>query len=167
MASLDHAVGVEEQRVTGVEQQGRVLEGGVVDHSQKRAVLAAGFGCTSGPEQQWFRMAAEREGDPPAVTFAGEPQEHGGAEAVGGVLVQNLVEGCEHRAGARLADAQRAHRVPDERGDDGGLVALAAHVAEGDDPVVGTDREHVVEVAADLGAVTGRAVGGGQPHSRE
>ena len=78
------------------------------------------------------------------------------------MTVQDLVEPGQHRGGRILADAQRPQRVPHESGDDGGLVALAADVPEGDDPVVDPDGEHVVEVAADLTAVAGGMVGGRQ-----
>ena len=106
--------------------------------------------------------------DDPAVAVAAQPEQHDGAEPVGAVLEQHLVERrAAPRLGPRCWTRQRADRVADQGGDDRGLDALAAHVAEGDDPVAGADLEDVVEVAADLLAVAGRAVGGRDVEARD
>ena len=70
------------------------------------------------------------------------------------VTEEHLVDDSEH-AGWLVLDRCRANRVAHERRDDGRLDALAFDVAECDDPVVGRDLEHVVEVAADLVAGAG------------
>ena len=56
-----------------------------------------------------------------------------------------------------MLDRGGPDRVSDERGDDRGRHAFALDVADRDHPVVRADLEHVVEVTADLVALTGRA----------
>ena len=76
------------------------------------------------------------------------------------VVVETSLSVGEHvRAGAGGGRRRRGSCDARERRDDRGVDALAAHVADRDDPVVRADLEDVVEVAADLVAVAGRPVG--------
>ena len=65
------------------------------------------------------------------------------------------------RLGERSWSAKRAQRVPREAGDRRRLRSLAAHVADDEPPRLLVDLEHVVEVAADFVAFTGRLVSRG------
>ena len=90
-----------------------------------------------------------------------QPDEQGGAEAVGVVAAAARRWRCARTAaGSGAVDGGGPDRVASERGDDGGLRALAADVAEDGEPVVVGELEHVVEVAADLVAVAGGPVRG-------
>ena len=87
------------------------------------------------------------------------------AEApVGDLLAQLAVQQRQHAAGAVLVGGGRAQRVAGERGDRGGLRALALDVADQRRPAAVAGAEEVVEVAAELDALAGgvEAHGGGE-----
>ena len=82
-----------------------------------------------------------------------------GQEAAAGALVEDGgVEALQDRGAAEALAGEQAQRVPGQAGDGGGLRARAADVADGEAPAAVADREEVVEVAADLVALAGRAV---------
>ena len=82
-----------------------------------------------------------------------------GEEAAAGALVEDGgVEPLQDRRAAEALAGEQAQRVPGEAGDGGGLRARAADVADGEAVGAVADREEVVEVAADLVALAGRAV---------
>ena len=87
------------------------------------------------------------------------------AETVGVAREDGVVEPLEHLDGTRPVGGGGADRVPRERGDRGCLGAGAAHIADDNGPAIGSDREHVVEVAADLARRAGRPVPNGDAGS--
>lgn len=110
-------------------------------------------------------MAARGEPQPqPAVTDGGDAGQHQGREAGVVGVEQRVVEQREQPPVLGLDQAQRAERVADLAGEDGGLQALAAHVAEDDGGLAarGGGLVRVVEVPADTQGVRGRPVGAGQ-----
>ncbi len=93
-----------------------------------------------------------------AVLARGQRRVHHRAEAViEAVAQQRLVELGEHGPRASRVLGGGPQRVAGERGERGRLGALAADVADHEPPVAAAGREAVVEVAADLVALAGRA----------
>ena len=80
------------------------------------------------------------------------------AVALGAGPQQHLVEVAEHGRGHDPAHGRGADRVAHQARRGGGLDAVAADVAHGDDPPVGVGLEGVVEVAAHVEALTGGPV---------
>ncbi len=90
--------------------------------------------------------------------------EDGRAVARVAVLVLALedgVEGGQRRARVGVVDGGGAQRVAGQRGEGGGVGALAADVAQEERPAAVVQREQVVEVAAHL-VQRGGVVGGGR-----
>ena len=105
-------------------------------------------------------------GDRVAVALL-EAHAHGGAQtAVLRVGGQRVVQAPQDRAGLGLVGRCRAHRVPRHRRDRRGVRALAGDVADDDHPAA-LDREQVVEVAADLRRLPGRAEARGDRQPRQ
>ena len=77
--------------------------------------------------------------------------------AVAALLAQRLVQQREHAARAALVGRAGAQRVAGERGDRGGVGALALHVADQRRVGAAARLVEVVEVAAELDALAGRA----------
>ena len=117
---------------------------------------------TPAAQQQRLRMAADTHGCRPRTTSSPQAQEGDRAEPVVVGTEQDRVQRAEHQPRLRRGDGGRSDRVAGERRDDRGIDALPADVTDGDRPVVGPDLEHVVEVAAHLGASAGRPVDRGE-----
>ena len=97
--------------------------------------------------------AGDRQPEPAAAQRL-QPGEQRGQELARAALVEHrAVEGAEHRRGRFVRVGGRAHGVAGERGQRGGVDALAADVADRDAPRAVAERERVVEVAADLDAL--------------
>ena len=80
-------------------------------------------------------------------------------EAAAGALVEDGgVQPLQDRRAAEALAGQQAQGVPGQARDRGGLRARTADVADGEAVGAVADREEVVEVAADLVALAGRAV---------
>ena len=104
------------------------------------------------------RVAAARELDLQAALADPQVRVRDGAEApVAALLAQRLVQQREHAARLVLVDGAGAQRVAGERGHRGGVRALALHVADQRGPRPAAGLEEVVEVAAELDALAGRA----------
>ena len=127
--------------------QQRLRFGGRLD----RAVLAQA-------ERQRVAGADDLQ-DRAAVLLGPQLAVEEGQEAAAGALVEDGgVEAFQDRRAAEALAGQQAQGVPGEAGDRGGLRARAADVADGEAVGAVADREEVVEVAADLVALAGRAV---------
>src|SRR5205085_4864791 len=82
-----------------------------------------------------------------------------GQEAAAGALVENgRVQSLQDRRAAEALAGQETERVPGEARDRRRVGARTADVADGEAVGAVADREEVVEVAADLVALAGRAI---------
>ena len=96
-------------------------------------------------------MAAAGQHEDRAVGRDVEARERDRAEVRAGALAQQrVVEQAEDVAGVGALHGAGADRVAGQRGDGGGVGALAADVADDQRPAAVADLEEVVEVAADL-----------------
>ena len=109
-------------------------------------------------EQQWEGMARARDGRVRAGLLDPEIRVRNGQELLARRLrEQHLVQQREHVFGALgRPDRRRSQRVAGERGERGGVRALAADVSERDRPAAAAGLEDVVEVAADVVRLAGR-----------
>ncbi len=165
-AGVGEPVGVEEHRVPRIEHGPR---GGEVDlraHAEQRARHRQLLGPSAGSEHERRRMAAGGHVELQPISSLGRHRERGGEEAIGrrgAVAQRGAVEPAQHCR--RVEAGHRADRVAGQRGERRRARPLAAHVSDRDPPAAGVDRERVVEVAADLLALTGGTIAPGDPHS--
>ena len=83
------------------------------------------------------------------------------------VVEHRGVEALQGAAGRGVLERGGAQRVARQRGDGGGLGALARHVADDERPLGRRALEDVVEVAADLVELAGGAIAGGHQRARD
>ena len=160
LAALGDAVGDAEQDIARVQHDGLLDEFEVVHHAEQRLRVGGGLdGAVRAQPQRQRVSGADHAQLGAAVRLRPQLAVEQGEEAAAGAFVEDRgVEALQDRGAAEALAGEQAQRVAGQAGDGGGLGARAAHVADGEAPAALADREEVVEVAADLVALAGRAV---------
>ena len=121
-AALDHAVGVEDERVARLERHGAVLEVGVRDDAEEGARRADRLDAAVHAQQQGKRMAAGRDAHAGAVGRASRgrrrPRCRSGGRRAGGAGPRSAWRGCGSeaaRASPRRAACSGRGRSPRRR----------------------------------------------------
>ena len=91
-----------------------------------------------------------------------EEGEHGGAETIGIVAVERLVEELQYVGRFRTPDGGRPDGVTGEGRHGGGVGAFSHDVAQHDSPAPVPELEHVIEIPTDIETLLAGVVDGGQ-----
>ncbi len=134
----------------------RCLEA-AVRHRAEQDAGAADLPHRAVAAQQRRRVAAAGHGQPRAVDQRADERHR----AQPRLLDEDLVDEVQDRAGLGIEARRGPHRVADEARQRGGGDPLAGHVAEEREVAAAAGSDDVVEVAADLGALLARLIGGG------
>ena len=153
---LGDAVGVEDEHVALLELDDDVGEQRLGVGAEQRAEPADLLDAAVGVHDERQRVAAAGQLEPHVAGHDLHVGVGDRAEApVGDLLAQLAVQQRQHAAGAVLVGGGGAQRVAGQRGDRGGLRALALDVADQRRPAAVAGAVEVVEVAAELDALAG------------